>query len=311
MHNASLGNAECVGIGFGMTEQTLAKQAFSTNASRAYTGFGFASLILAVEPIRWLVTTWLAPSYQSVGFLYLAALSAVAFRSLASGPATSIQTDAIVLALRLLLLAAALRLAGQIAGINVIGGVALAVDVYSIAVVLRLRERPKPASPFWLAVLFLFSLPFERIAQRVLGYPLKEISVGLACQILKRFYPDLVCSGVRLQISRTDVLSHPLHYIIGLGTTLAFIAPLLFLKDTAPMPISRAVLPARPMSVNQQRRLAKCSIFAIVIAALITTAPRQAPDTIRRFLISNRWMAEDEVVMAAVDGTYKETAFQP
>lgn len=31
----------------------------------------------------------------------------------------------------------------------------------------------------------------------------------------------------------------------------------------------------------------------------------EAPDTIRRFLISNKWVAEDEIVMAATDGTYK------
>ncbi len=34
----------------------------------------------------------------------------------------------------------------------------------------------------------------------------------------------------------------------------------------------------------------------------------EAPDTIRRFLISNGWMAEDEVVMAATDQTYQEAA---
>jgi len=36
----------------------------------------------------------------------------------------------------------------------------------------------------------------------------------------------------------------------------------------------------------------------------------EAPDTIRRFLISNGWMAEDEVVMAAAGGTYQEAALQ-
>lgn len=36
----------------------------------------------------------------------------------------------------------------------------------------------------------------------------------------------------------------------------------------------------------------------------------EAPDTIRRFLISNGWMAEDEVVMAAADGTYQEAALR-
>ncbi|WP_240643529.1 UvrD-helicase domain-containing protein [Paracoccus siganidrum] len=36
----------------------------------------------------------------------------------------------------------------------------------------------------------------------------------------------------------------------------------------------------------------------------------EAPDTIRRFLISNGWMVEDEIVMAATDGTYQETALR-
>ncbi|PIL20269.1 Fis family transcriptional regulator [Puniceibacterium antarcticum] len=36
----------------------------------------------------------------------------------------------------------------------------------------------------------------------------------------------------------------------------------------------------------------------------------EAPDTIRRFLISNGWMAEDEIVMAVADGTYQEAALQ-
>ena len=36
----------------------------------------------------------------------------------------------------------------------------------------------------------------------------------------------------------------------------------------------------------------------------------EAPDTIRRFLISNGWMAEDEIVMAATDGTYQAAALQ-
>ncbi len=34
----------------------------------------------------------------------------------------------------------------------------------------------------------------------------------------------------------------------------------------------------------------------------------EAPDTIRRFLLSNKWMVEDEVVMAAANGTYQEAA---
>lgn len=36
----------------------------------------------------------------------------------------------------------------------------------------------------------------------------------------------------------------------------------------------------------------------------------EAPDAVRRFLITNKWMAEDEVVMAAADGTFQEAAQQ-
>ncbi|MFV0359941.1 hypothetical protein, partial [Tropicimonas sp.] len=33
----------------------------------------------------------------------------------------------------------------------------------------------------------------------------------------------------------------------------------------------------------------------------------EAPDTIRSFLTSKKWMAEDEIVMAAADCTYQES----
>lgn len=36
----------------------------------------------------------------------------------------------------------------------------------------------------------------------------------------------------------------------------------------------------------------------------------EAPDTIRRFLISNGWMAEDEIVMATAGGTYQDASSQ-
>ncbi|MEM1150729.1 MAG: UvrD-helicase domain-containing protein [Pseudomonadota bacterium] len=36
----------------------------------------------------------------------------------------------------------------------------------------------------------------------------------------------------------------------------------------------------------------------------------EAPDSVRRFLISNGWIAEDEVVMAAAGGAYQEAALQ-
>lgn len=36
----------------------------------------------------------------------------------------------------------------------------------------------------------------------------------------------------------------------------------------------------------------------------------EAPDTIRSFLISQKWMAEEEIVIAATDGTYQGAALQ-
>lgn len=36
----------------------------------------------------------------------------------------------------------------------------------------------------------------------------------------------------------------------------------------------------------------------------------EAPDRVRRFLISNGWMAADEVVMAVADGTFLEASVQ-
>jgi hypothetical protein len=36
----------------------------------------------------------------------------------------------------------------------------------------------------------------------------------------------------------------------------------------------------------------------------------EAPEVIRKFMISNGWMAEDEIVVAATDGTYKQAALQ-
>ncbi|EFO32528.1 transmembrane exosortase (Exosortase_EpsH) superfamily [Roseibium sp. TrichSKD4] len=334
-----------------MSSTAITRQITTHNARLAYAGFAVASLILAVEPIRWLVATWLDPSYRSVGFLYLVALCALVIWSLKSGQAVCARSNTLVPALWMLVLAAALRLLGQVAAINVIGGVALAIDVYAIAILLRLRERPRPLSGFWLSVLFLFSLPFERIAQRVLGYPLQEGSANLACSILKPFYPDLICSGVRLQVSgfdvlvdlpcsgtsglmlaaatvvalnaaqcRTpyqgslhliaglalavignavrvsllavgivhgpdlgvDVLARPLHDVIGLATTLTFLAPILCFKSKdRPPSASSPSLPARPGTERSKPALTAVSFLAILAAILITSAPRKALDVSR------------------------------
>ena len=168
-------------------------------------GFAIGSAILAYEPVQWLVSTWLDPSYQSSGLLYLAVIAGLLVWSLTS-PVREQTMPVRHWALLLLVAAAVLRLISQLMAINIIGGVALALDVYALLTFFGLSHRERSVSPFWVSVLFLFTLPFERIAQRILGYPMQELSAFGACGLLSPWFDDLVCEGVRLQVGGQDVL---------------------------------------------------------------------------------------------------------
>lgn len=168
-------------------------------------GFAVASVILAIEPARWLVHTWRDPSYASSGWIYLAVFAALVVWS-ATSPRTDTNRRAQVSVVLILLGAAGLRLVSQVAAINIIGGMALALDVFALLTWFGLGMRTRAVSPFWMAVLFLFTLPFERVAQRVLGYPMQEASAFGACHLLSPVFPDLVCEGVRLRVGGQDVL---------------------------------------------------------------------------------------------------------
>jgi hypothetical protein len=74
-------------------------------------------------------------------------------------------------ALTLILVSATVRLAGQVLAINTVGALCLVLDVYALGLLLRLARRARPISPAWLAVVFAFSLPLERIVQRTIGGP--------------------------------------------------------------------------------------------------------------------------------------------
>ncbi|MEM6666579.1 MAG: exosortase T, partial [Pseudomonadota bacterium] len=167
-------------------------------------GFALASVILAVEPIKWLIRTWRDPSYASTGWFYLILLGSLIAWSATSARGVPGRTHGPALAL--LVAAAILRLVSQVAAINIIGGVALALDIFALLTWLGFANRTRPVSPFWLSALFLFTLPFERIAQRILGYPMQEASAVGACQLLAPFFADLVCEGVRLRVAGADVL---------------------------------------------------------------------------------------------------------
>ncbi|HEC85725.1 MAG: exosortase [Candidatus Parabeggiatoa sp. nov. 2] len=110
------------------------------------------------------------------------------------------------IALILLSLTALVRLVGQILGINVIGALALIVDVYALGLLLGLRHRQRAVSPFWLAVLFGFALPLEHIMQHTIGYGLQQISAAGACQVLGLGTEPVQCEGMRIWLAGKDVL---------------------------------------------------------------------------------------------------------
>jgi exosortase/archaeosortase family protein len=110
------------------------------------------------------------------------------------------------IALILLSLTALVRLVGQILNINVIGALALIVDVYALGLLLGLQHRQRAVSPFWLAVLFAFALPLERVMQHTIGYGLQLMSAAGACQILSLGTEFVQCEGVRILLAGKDVL---------------------------------------------------------------------------------------------------------
>ncbi len=101
-----------------------------------WAGLAAASLLLALEPIKWLINSWQDPSYQSNGILYclvLAGLMALSFKSSpSSGPS---RTGRVFV---LFLFAASLRLLGQVLAINILSALALAADVFALAALLGL-----------------------------------------------------------------------------------------------------------------------------------------------------------------------------
>lgn len=145
--------------------------------SLLWVGLASASLLLAVEPIKWLVTSWQDPSYQSNGALYCLLLVGLVAFSLCSSPTSGPSRQGRIFVL--FLIAASLRLLGQMLAINILSALALSADVYAVATFLGLDRRKFALSPFWLAVFFLFALPLGPILQRVAGYPSANVREDL------------------------------------------------------------------------------------------------------------------------------------
>lgn len=169
--------------------------------------FAAAMVVLAVEPVVWLVETWFNPVYDSPGLWVFSAVLGLGAWSLTSRVIDgrgAHQFDRFACAL--LLGTAALRLSGHLIAIHVLAAFSLVLDVWAIGRLLRLHQRERAISPFWLSVLFAFSLPIERIVQRLIGFPLQMISAEGACAVLKAGFSEVVCNGVDLQVAGAEVL---------------------------------------------------------------------------------------------------------
>lgn len=166
---------------------------------------GTAALVLAYEPVLWLFQTWQDPAYDSKGFFVFLICAGLFLWSVTS-PRNLARPANTRWAFILLTGTALIRLAGQVFAINIIGALALVIDVYALASLTGVRHRVRPISPGWLAVCFLFSLPLERVIQHTVGFGLQHLSAGSACFILSSLFDNVQCHGVRILINRMDVL---------------------------------------------------------------------------------------------------------
>ena len=122
--------------------------------------FGIAAVVLAIDPILWLVRTWGDPSYDSSGFIVFCVSVGLFLWSVTSDRIA--RTVNLRLPFVLLSVSALTRMVGQVLAINVIGAITLVLDVYAIGHLAAVGCRKRPISPGWLAICFAFSLPLEK-----------------------------------------------------------------------------------------------------------------------------------------------------
>ncbi len=188
----------------------------------AWCTFATASAILAAQPLQWLAQSWLSPAYGSHGYIYVLLIFGLAGMSVLSGRPNEVGSQIPTIAL--LLLAALIRFLGQVLAVNILSAFALALDVFALVSVMQLHRRPFALSPFWMATLFLFSLPAEMVLQRTLGFPLQMVSAELSCHMLGSLFSGVVCDGVRITLEQKDILVDlPCSGASGLLLSLAFV----------------------------------------------------------------------------------------
>lgn len=162
--------------------------------------------MLALDPLIWLIRSWHAPGYDSAGWLVFALVVGVVGWSASSPIVRNARPASSRFPLGLLGLSLVVRLLSQLLAINLLGAMMLAVDLFALAVLLRLSERQRAASPLMLAALFCFAMPIEPMLQRSLGFLLQQLSAAGACGLLSMLHASAGCEGVRLFIDDVDVL---------------------------------------------------------------------------------------------------------
>ncbi len=182
---------------------------FSHNIIKFYlfTCWVLAIVILMIEPVQWLFNTWFDPAYDSQGLLIAGLMTTLILWSISSPRKSHIdQSKSMRRAFVLFIAMACVRLSGQFLGINMLSALALVIDVYAIGLLLGISQRERSLSPAWIALLFAFSLPVERIIQRILGFPLQLISAKGSCSLLEVFNNNIQCNGVEMILNKQDVL---------------------------------------------------------------------------------------------------------
>lgn len=225
-------------------------------------------MLLAFEPVQWLVNSWRDPAYDSDGFFVFAACVVLFLWSMTSN-AVAVSPRDRNRAFLLLGLTAAVRAAGQVFAVHVIGAMALVIDVYAIGLLAGLKGRGRAVSPFFLAMLFGFSLPLERILQRVGGYMLQNISASGACATLKTFFHDTSCEGMRILVNGHDVL-------VDLPCSGARILVLVLILYAARMAVMRpAPVQAVMLGVAAVMSAVAANTLRIILLALGTGFPEK------------------------------------
>lgn len=163
------------------------------------------ALVLAIDPFLWLTRTWMDPSYASSGF-WFALVPTAAFVWSVTSPKQDSQRADHSFPFLLLFTSALIRAIGQVMAVNMIGAVTLIIDVYALGRILGFDQRIRAVSPFWLSILFAFSLPIERVLQRILGYGFQNLSADGACALLGGVFDNVSCQGIRILINAKDVM---------------------------------------------------------------------------------------------------------